>query len=562
MTTSSMTLPQTVSAAARPPRPVSWLLLLASAVAVLVTGLFGTAVVFRHLGSWPTAQGRKEFWIWLIVASCLTVASLSLRALRWIFLLRRAEIRIPIRDAYIGYLAGLSLLLAPFLLGEIAVRAYVHRERGRVPVVATALVNIWERLLDCVALAAIAGIVAVMSGRGSTRTLVLITGVVATMLPPVRRTGLRAAVTVVRSVARMAGHDERPELGRLAGGDTWLVAFAASVAAWVLPGLAFWGLVGVWGYPYGLGRAQGAYASSALAGGIVFAPGGIVVAGARLLAALAQAGLPASRAALSVVGIRLATAGLSTVLGGVFLLVHLRSAPSVSDHFDSIADAYDVQIAEGRRLALLTRKTELMRAVMAGHQVGRRGLDVGCGQGWYVARMRELGFDVTGIDGSAGQVQLARRNVGTPDLISVGSALDIPAADSTYDFIYTINVVHHLPSVNHQRAAFAELMRVLKPGGLLFLHEINTRNVLFRFYMGYVFPTVNCIDEGVERWLLPDRLAQYTDVPVVDIRYFTFLPEFLPQALVRLFHPLEGRLEASFLGPYAAHYMAVLRKPS
>jgi ubiquinone/menaquinone biosynthesis C-methylase UbiE/uncharacterized membrane protein YbhN (UPF0104 family) len=561
MTTSSMTLSQTVTAAGRPPRPVSWLLLLASAAAVLVTGLVATAVVFYHLGSWPTAQGRKELWIWLIVASCLTVVSLGLRALRWIFLLRRAEIRIPIRDAYIGYLAGLSLLLAPFLLGEIAVRAYVHRERGRVPVVATAVVNIWERLLDCVALAAIAGIMAVMSGRRGTMMLALVTGVIATMLPPVRRTGLRAAVTVVRSLARRAGHDERSEFSRLAAGDTWLVAFAASVAAWVLPGLAFWGIVRVWGYPYGLGQAQRAYASSTLAGGLVLAPAGIVVAGGGLLAALGQAGLPGPLAALSVAGIRLATAGLSTVLGGVFLLVHLRSTPSVSDHFDSIADAYDVQIPEGRRQALLTRKTELMREVMAGHRVGRRGLDVGCGQGWYVARMRELGFDVTGIDASAAQVQLATRNVGMPGLITVGSALDIPAADSTYDFAYTINVVHHLASVNDQRAVFAELMRVLKPGGLLFLHEINTRNQLFRFYMGYVFPTVNCIDEGVERWLLPDRLAHYTDVPVVDIRYFTFLPDFFPPALVRLFHPLEGRLEASFLGPYAAHYMAVLRKP-
>ena len=58
-----------------------------------------------------------------------------------------------------------------------------------------------------------------------------------------------------------------------------------------------------------------------------------------------------------------------------------------------------------------------------------------------------------------------------------------------------------------------ELFRVLKPGGLLFVHEINTRNMLFRFYMGYVFPSLNCIDEGVERWLLPHRLAQYTDAP-------------------------------------------------
>jgi 2-polyprenyl-3-methyl-5-hydroxy-6-metoxy-1,4-benzoquinol methylase/uncharacterized membrane protein YbhN (UPF0104 family) len=556
----SMTLARTALAAGRPPRPVSWLLLLASAAAVLVTGMVTTGVVFHQVGSLPIAQGRSSFWIWVMVATCLTVASLGLRALRWIFLLRSVEIRIPIRDAYIGYVAGLSLLLAPFLLGEIAVRAYVHRERGRVPVATTVLVNIWERALDGVALAAIAGAMAVMSGEASARSLALLIGVMATMVPAVRRAGLRAVETVARSPARMASPGELAEPGRLAGSDTWLVALAASVAAWVLPGLAFWGIVSVWGRPYGWLQAERAFASSTLAGGLVLAPGGIVMAGGRLLAALGRAGFPDSFAALSVVAIRFATTGLSTVLGCVFLLVHLRSASSASEHFDSIAEAYDIQIPEERRQALLRRKTDLMREVIVGHQVGRYGLDVGCGQGWYVARMRELGFDVTGIDASVGQVQLATRNVGMPGLITVGSVLDIPAVGSTYDFAYTINVVHHLASVDQQRAAFVELMRVLKPGGLLFLHEINTRNVLFRFYMGYVFPTVNCIDEGVERWLLPDRLAQYTDVTVIDIRYFTFLPDFIPPPLVRLCHPLERRLERSFLGPYAAHYMAVFQK--
>ena len=55
--------------------------------------------------------------------------------------------------------------------------------------------------------------------------------------------------------------------------------------------------------------------------------------------------------------------------------------------------------------------------------------------------------------------------------------------------------------------------------------------------MGYVFPSLNCIDEGVERWLLPRALSAYTDAPVVDIRYFTFLPDFMPQALVRAVRP-------------------------
>jgi SAM-dependent methyltransferase len=174
--------------------------------------------------------------------------------------------------------------------------------------------------------------------------------------------------------------------------------------------------------------------------------------------------------------------------------------------------------------------------------------------------MRELGFAVDGIDASAGQVQLAARNVGQAGAVRVGSVLDIPAADATFDFLYIINVLHHLPSIGEQRRAFREMARVLKPGGLMFVHEINTRNTLFRFYMGYVFPSLNCIDEGVERWLLPNHLAQYTDERVIDVRYFTFLPDFLPRSIVRVLTPIERLLEQSPLRVYSAHYMAVIEK--
>jgi len=263
-----------------------------------------------------------------------------------------------------------------------------------------------------------------------------------------------------------------------------------------------------------------------------------------------------------VMGLRLATAGLSTVIGVLFLVLHFRSQPISADHFDEIADAYDVQIPLARRMALLTKKTAIMREQLQRTRAGRRGLDVGCGQGWYIARMRDIGFDVVGIDASPGQIQLAAAHVGRPELVRVGSAMAIPAADESYDFVYTINVLHHLPSLDAQRAAFAELLRVVRPGGLVFVHEINTRNILFRFYMGYVFPTLNCIDEGVERWLLPHQLDRYTGAPVVEVQYFTFMPEFLPAGIVRLLAPIERRLERSALNVYSAHYMAVVKKPA
>ena len=426
----------------------------------------------------------------------------------------------------------------------------------------TVVVNLWERLLDLVALAVIAGLLGIALGGGGVWPTALLVLAGALLIRPVR--GVVSAADRPDWEAGGPGLRSRwgTGLDRLARTATWLVALAASIVAWTLPGIGFWGLAGAWGHPYGLMKAEHAYATSASLGGLVLSPGGVLVAGTRLLDALEAAGFPMAAAALSVLGVRLATVGVATVLGVVFLLMHLRS-PRATDqsHFDAIADAYDVQIPEARRDALLMRKTELMREVLERVAPRGRGLDVGCGQGAYVARMRALGFDVTGLDMSAGQVHLATSKLGISGIVTTGSVLRIPAPDDSHDFAYVINVLHHLSSVDEQRLAFAELVRVLRPGGVLFVHEINTRNILFRFYMGYVFPSLNCIDEGVERWLLPDRMTVYTDVPVADIRYFTFLPDFLPRGLVRLLTPIERLLEDSPLRAYSAHYMAVLRKP-
>jgi SAM-dependent methyltransferase len=542
---------------------MAWVVLLASASAVVLVGLLATVLVLGRLDRQPVRLGLDVAAAFL-VASGLTLVSLGLRSLRWIFLLRRAGTRIPIRDAYIGYFGGLSLLLAPFLLGEIAVRASILRSRGRVPVSTTVLVNLWERFLDLVAIGVIASALDwLLEGMEAWNAAALVLAA-ATFAKPVRRAFLFAGASLSNRGAALAGFDEpsKPaDLARLAGIKAWLTALVASVIAWALPGVGFWVLARSWRGSFGLLEALRAYAVSAGLGGLIAAPGGVIVAGGQLLESLILSGFEPAAAAIAVLGIRLATVGVATALGAVFLLVHWQSPGALDrQHFDAIADAYDVQIPESRRRALLLKKTDLMCDVLRRFDAGPSGLDVGCGQGAYVARMRELGFDVSGIDSSAGQVALASRNVAQPDVVAAGSVLDIPAPDGSYDFVYIINVLHHLSSVDEQRRAFSELLRVLRPGGLLMVHEINTRNVLFRFYMGYVFPSLNCIDEGVERWLLPHRFAVYTDAPVVEIRYFTFLPDFLPQGVVRLLMPFERLIERSPLGVYSAHFMAVVRK--
>ena len=502
---------------------------------------------------------RPGFWLAFVAGCALTLLSVALRALRWIFLLRRSETRIPIRDAYIGYLAGFSLMLAPLLLGEVAVRAYVHRERGHVPYATTIELNAWERLLDATALAGFVAIL-ILDKQVGLRSVWLLAAVAATCVQSIRQACLHLIRSAVRPLVRLLGEQSIAQSNGLITTRAWLAALTVSFAAWALPGMAFWGLTASWQPSYPTGRALREYSAATLLGGLSLAPGGILVTGRVLMSNLHAARVPDDGAALIVLATRMATTGLSTALGVVFVLVHLRRSSAPAPHFDEIADVYDVQIPTARREMLLARKTALMSEVMRSRQVGLRGLDIGCGQGWHVCRMRAIGFDVVGIDASLEQVQIAAQNLNRPELVRQASVLHLPFADATYDFVYTINVLHHLESVAAQRAAFAEIKRVLRPGGLAFLHEINTRNIVFRFYMGYVFPSLNCIDEGVERWILPHRLERYTDMPVIDARYFTFLPDFLPESFVRALRGLERRLEDSRLRRYAAHYMVVLER--
>ncbi len=76
-----------------------------------------------------------------------------------------------------------------------------------------------------------------------------------------------------------------------------------------------------------------------------------------------------------------------------------------SDAYDEFADSYEAENASSLLDAHYERPAMLD---LAGDVSGRRILDAGCGSGPLLAELRQRGATVTGIDGSAKMIELAR----------------------------------------------------------------------------------------------------------------------------------------------------------
>jgi SAM-dependent methyltransferase len=111
----------------------------------------------------------------------------------------------------------------------------------------------------------------------------------------------------------------------------------------------------------------------------------------------------------------------------------------------------------------------LFRAIEAAEP--RRLLEVGGGDGWLSARIRdELGCEVTFVDQSERMVELAR---GRGLDARVGDVQALPFADASFDTAVAAWMLYHVADVDR---GLGELARVLRPGGHLVANTNSSRH--------------------------------------------------------------------------------------
>jgi len=207
-----------------------------------------------------------------------------------------------------------------------------------------------------------------------------------------------------------------------------------------------------------------------------------------------------------------------------------------SSHFDEIATAYDETLPAHVVEHYLRKRT---RFVVACCPRGR-GLDVGCGTGVLAARLAAAGYAMSGVDPSAGMLDVLRSRF--PDLAAVqASGTELPFADGSFDLVLTVAVLHHVADPGEVGRTLAELVRVARPRGRIVVWDHNPRNPYWGMLMARV-PQ----DTGDER-LIPERELldglRRGGAEILSSVQLGLVPDFVPRSALRAAAAVERAVE-------------------
>ena len=112
--------------------------------------------------------------------------------------------------------------------------------------------------------------------------------------------------------------------------------------------------------------------------------------------------------------------------------------------------------------------------LLSGTELGEHVLEIGAGPGAATEELRKRAGRVTSLEYShAFAAGIARLSRGANGSVLQGDASALPFPPKTFSAAIALLVLHHLKSDEAQQYAFAEIFRVLQPGGVFLAVEIQ-----------------------------------------------------------------------------------------
>ncbi len=163
----------------------------------------------------------------------------------------------------------------------------------------------------------------------------------------------------------------------------------------------------------------------------------------------------------------------------------------VMDDPDQVASYVEAGRIDGVMAAAYLFHSARISQVIQGCQTV---LDLGCGPATQLAQIAQFNPEIsfTGLDLSSNMLADAKRHVEAFGLKNVelrqGDITRLDAFDDhSVDAVISTMALHHLPTLAHLDKCFAEVWRVLKPGGALYLTDFgrlkSLHSVIFFAYM-------------------------------------------------------------------------------
>lgn len=161
-------------------------------------------------------------------------------------------------------------------------------------------------------------------------------------------------------------------------------------------------------------------------------------------------------------------------------------------------------------------------------KIGEKVLDVGCGTGGVtIPAKQRVGSNgqAAGIDPAPEMIAVARKKADRAKLdidFRVGVIESLPYPDSSFDVVTSSLMMHHLP-YEVQVKGLAEIRRVLKPGGRIFIADMLR---LSKSLHDRLFATLTLHGGRVERFGIQDlrktiEAAGFENVKLLDESFLT-----------------------------------------